>query len=154
MIYAGLKPGVDAPALRNAVQAGQTAEVLHSIHPQPGDCYFIPAGTVHALGAGLVVAEVQQSSDTTFRLFDWNRVDAAGKTRALHLDQAFEVIDFDRGPVHKQVPVRSEDGWQTLVQCPYFHLRELRATQAASRLVHFPSANEPTILMITSGPFN
>ncbi len=124
LIYAGLKPGVDAQSLREAVQAGQTAEVLHSIHPQPGDCFFIPAGTVHALGAGLVVAEVQQSSDTTFRLFDWNRVDPAGKTRALHLDQAFDVIDFDRGPVYKQVPTESKDGFRSLVDCAYFRLRE------------------------------
>ena len=125
--------------------------MLHSIQPQPGDCFFIPAGTVHALGAGLVVAEVQQSSDTTFRLFDWNRVDAAGKTRALHLDQAFEVIDFDRGPVQKQVPTVGSDGWKTLVECPYFRLREQDANGINARLITLQANNEPVILMVTRG---
>ena len=79
LVYAGLKPGVNETVLRDAMMAGQTDDVLHSFHPTPGDCVFIPAGTVHALGAGLLVAEIQQSSDTTFRLFDWNRVDGERK---------------------------------------------------------------------------
>ncbi len=151
VIYAGLKPGVGAQELREAVQAGQTAEVLHSIHPQPGDCYFIPAGTVHALGAGLVVAEVQQSSDTTFRLFDWNRVDAAGKTRQLHLEQALEVIDFARGPVSRQVPTVDSPHGRVLVDCDYFTLRELDTQATASRLATLSHHEEPLILMVTRG---
>ncbi|MCG8650784.1 MAG: class I mannose-6-phosphate isomerase, partial [Pirellulales bacterium] len=105
LVYAGLKSGVDHAALRRAVEAGQTQDVLHAFHPQPGDCLFIPAGTVHALGAGLLVAEIQQASDTTFRLFDWNRVAADGSSRALHIDQALEVTDYQRGPIQ---PRRSD----------------------------------------------
>jgi len=125
LVYAGLKPGVDQAALREAMMVGQTDEVLHSFHPQAGDCLFIPAGTVHALGAGLLVAEIQQSSDTTFRLFDWNRVDERGHARTLHVEQSLEVADYEKGPIE---PSRSEPmlvGWQTLVACEKFVFRSL-----------------------------
>ena len=72
-IYAGLKAGVTREDLRAALEAGTCEACLHQFEPQVGDCVFIRAGTVHALGAGLVIAEIQQASDTTFRLFDWNR---------------------------------------------------------------------------------
>jgi mannose-6-phosphate isomerase len=98
-IYAGLKPGVDRRQLAAAIEQGTCADCLHSFQPQPGDCAFIPAGTVHALGAGLLVAEIQQASDITYRLFDWNRVSPDGKPRQLHVEQGLAVIDFDRGPV-------------------------------------------------------
>jgi mannose-6-phosphate isomerase len=96
---------------------------LHSFEPSAGDCIFIPAGTVHALGAGLLVAEIQQASDTTFRLFDWNRVGADGKSRELHIDQALDVIDFDRGPVDAQSPQPTDQPHvQRLVDCDKFVL--------------------------------
>ncbi len=104
LIYAGLVPGTDRRALASAVAEGRCEEVLHRFEPRPGDCVFLPAGTVHALGAGLLVAEIQQSSNTTFRLYDWNRLGADGRPRPLHVEQALEVIDFDRGPVAPQGP--------------------------------------------------
>jgi len=103
-IYAGLKRGFDRHAFAREVSRGTTELCLHSYQPQVGDCLFIPAGTVHALGAGLVVAEIQQASDTTFRIFDWNRVGADGRPRQLHVEQALDVIDFERGPVVIQQP--------------------------------------------------
>lgn len=124
-LYAGLKPGVDRAELANAVANGQTEDCLHVLFPKPGDCVFIPAGTLHALGEGLLVAEIQQASDCTFRLFDWNRVDKDGKPRELHVDQAMEVIDFERGPVDFVTPAApSENGPRTLVQCDKFTLHE------------------------------
>lgn len=125
LIYAGLKPGVDRTGLAEAMAAGETDRVLHSFHPEPGDCVFIPAGTVHALGAGLVIAEIQQSSDTTFRLFDWNRVGADGKPRALHIEQSLAVSDYESGPVQAQKSDPSIHGWQQLVQCDKFSLWSL-----------------------------
>ena len=98
-IYAGLKPGVDRRQLAAAIEQGTCADCLHSFQPQPGDCVFLPAGTVHALGAGLLVAEIQQASDITYRLFDWNRVGPDGKPRALHVEQGLAAIDYGRGPV-------------------------------------------------------
>ena len=71
---------------------------------RPGDCVFIPAGTVHAIGEGILLAEVQQSSDLTFRLHDWGRLGADGQPRELHLEESLVCIDFDRGPVDPVVP--------------------------------------------------
>lgn len=127
ILYAGLKAGVDASALRAAIQAGSAEELLHRVHPQVGDCVFIPAGTVHAIGAGLLVAEIQQSSDTTFRLYDWNRVDETGHSRELHVEQGLEVTDFDSGPVQPRRASDGKSGWQSLVQCDSFHLQSLQS---------------------------
>lgn len=131
LIYAGLRAGIDRAALAEHISRGQTESALHCFAPAVGDCVFIPAGTVHALGAGLVIAEIQQSSDTTFRLFDWNRVDASGQSRPLHIESSLAVTDFDRGPVSPVTPVvnaGSPDGVtvETLVRCDKFTLR--RAT--------------------------
>ena len=121
VIYAGLKSGVDREQFAKLIENGETEKALHSFHPEPGDCVFIPAGTVHALGGGLLVAEIQQSSNTTFRLFDWNRTDANGKSRDLHIESSLEVTDFERGPVN---PVRNPvgAGVEELVSCDKFEL--------------------------------
>ncbi len=124
-VYAGLRPGVDRAMLQEAITTGQSEQVLHAFHPEPGDVIYIPAGTVHALGAGLLVAEIQQSSDTTFRLFDWNRVDADGNARPLHLEQGLEVSDYESGPVEPRRYDPTQTGWQTVVQSEKFLLRLL-----------------------------
>jgi mannose-6-phosphate isomerase len=126
LIYAGLKPGVDRRALGDAIRQGRCDECLASFHPHVGDCLFIPAGTVHALGAGLLVAEIQQSSDTTYRLFDWNRLGPDGQPRTLHIDEALAVIDYSRGPVPPQTPCPADQaGRQQLVNCDAFVLDRL-----------------------------
>ncbi len=127
VLYAGLKPTVSKIDLQEAIRSGNTEECLHQITPKAGDCVFIPAGTVHALGSGLIVAEIQQASDTTFRLFDWNRVDAEGKSRPLHIEQALEVIDFDRGPIEPTQNLAEASQETTLVQCDKFRLIRLTA---------------------------
>jgi mannose-6-phosphate isomerase len=138
-VYAGLLPGVDEAQLRRAVAAGTVAGCLHQFEPSPGDCLFLPAGTVHAVGGGVLMAEVQQTSDATFRLFDWNRRDANGQARKLHVEKAFACIDWKQGPVG---PVRAE-GYppspnhapgpvpvrQQLVDCPYFQLAYVRQAE-------------------------
>jgi mannose-6-phosphate isomerase len=126
LIYAGLKTGVDRELFKQAVDAGRTEEVLHSFHPSAGDVVFIPAGTVHALGAGLLVAEIQQSSDTTFRLFDWNRTNAAGNARPLHLQQGLDVTDYHSGPVAARRCEPAVIGWQAIVECDKFILQVLK----------------------------
>lgn len=120
-IYAGLKSGVDRSVLRDAIAAGTAEHCLHDLEPAVGDCLLIPAGTVHALGAGLVVAEIQQSSDTTYRLYDWNRVGPDGQPRQLHVEEALGVIDFDAGPISAQSaqPTGAEH-IQRLVTCDKF----------------------------------
>jgi mannose-6-phosphate isomerase len=120
-VYAGLRPGVDREQLAAAIEEGSCDRLLHSFHPRPGDCLFIPAGTVHALGNGLLVAEIQQSSDTTFRLFDWNRVGADGRPRPLHVEQGLAVTDFQRGPIEPQQAQPTDRPWVSrLVECEKF----------------------------------
>lgn len=133
-IYAGLNSNVTRDELSRRSRDGTVAECLHEFIPKPGDCLHIPAGTVHAVGGGVVMAEVQQTSDATFRLFDWNRVDAQGNTRTLHLDQALESIDFQRGPVHPVTPTPRNSPAigvtiERLTECPYFQID--RATLSA-----------------------
>lgn len=129
-IYAGLRPGIGEPELRRAIDTGHAADCLHSFTPQPGDFLFLPAGTVHAVGGGVLFAEVQQSSDATFRLFDWNRVDALGKPRKLHIDEGLTCINYTFGPVHpiraEGFPLATHSVLQPLVRCPYFELDFLR----------------------------
>jgi mannose-6-phosphate isomerase len=92
---------------------------------------FLPAGTVHAVGGGVLMAEIQQTSDATFRLFDWNRRDAKGQSRKLHIEESFASIHWDQGPV---APIRTaaDPGQerQTLVRCPYFDLELIRSHTA------------------------
>lgn len=98
-IFAGLNPGIGPAEFRRHIQEGTTGDCLHRFHPRVGDCLYIRAGTVHTLGGGVVVAEVQQSSDATFRLFDWNRRGPDGAPRPLHVEESLESIDWNAGPV-------------------------------------------------------
>ncbi len=97
--------------------------VLNKVPVQAGDMFFIPAGTVHAITAGLLLYEVQQNSDTTFRLYDWDRVDAAGKPRALHLQESEQVIDLRSHDKHRIAPLvlrRSTHEEEYRVACRHF----------------------------------
>ena len=93
-LYVGLRRGVTRGEFEQRIGDGSVAECFHRISVQDGDSMFLPSGRVHALGAGSVLFEIQQNSDTTYRVFDWNRVDASGKPRALHVAQSLESIDF------------------------------------------------------------
>jgi mannose-6-phosphate isomerase len=121
VMYAGLRPEVSPESFREALQSGCGDACLHRIAPREGDCIFIPAGTVHALGEGLVVAEIQQSSNVTFRLFDWNRTGSDGKPRPLHVEQGLAVTNFRLGPIEPQQTGETVDEGRTcLVSCDKF----------------------------------
>jgi mannose-6-phosphate isomerase len=125
-IYAGLREGVGREDLAAAIRAGTCADVLHSFIPVPGDCVFIPAGTVHAIGAGLLVAEIQQSSDVTYRLFDWNRIGPDGVPRPLHIEAGIEAVSRT-GPVGPATPEATSDpAVRRLVRCEFFSLDEVK----------------------------
>lgn len=148
VIYAGLKRGFDRDAFAREVARGTAELCLHRFEPKVGDCVFIPAGTVHALGAGLVVAEIQQASDTTFRLYDWNRVGPDGRPRPLHVDQALAVIDEHRGPMSPQTPAATnEPGVERLVACDKFVLD--RRTIAEPHALQ--TGGRPQIVAVLSG---
>lgn len=94
-LHAGLKSGVTRDSFAQQAREGTVAQAFHRHSLQSGDAMFLPSGRVHALGAGTVVFEVQQNSDTTYRVFDWNRLGLDGRPRELHLDQALNAIAFD-----------------------------------------------------------
>ena len=124
-IYAGLRAGISRDEFAASLRTGTCDRAIHSFTVHPGDCIFIPAGTVHAIGAGLMVAEIQQSSDVTFRLHDWNRVGLDGKARPLHVAQGLEATTH-LGPVAPVVPEPTDDpAVRRLVTCDYFVFDEV-----------------------------
>jgi mannose-6-phosphate isomerase len=126
-IYAGLRSGVDRRALQRELAAGTCDRCLHEFEPAVGDCVLLQAGTVHAIGAGLVIAEIQQASNTTYRLFDWNRVDADGQPRPLHVAESLETIDYALGPVGPSRPQPTDvPQRERLVACDKFVLDRWR----------------------------
>jgi mannose-6-phosphate isomerase len=125
-IYAGLKAGTTDADLRRALANGTVAQQLEGFTPKPGDSVFIEAGVVHSLGGDVVVFEIQQNSDVTFRLYDWGHVDEkTGKLRELQVNQAMECIDFAEGPVGRVTPVLESATpvkREQLFDCEYFQL--------------------------------
>ncbi len=93
-IYLGHRPGLDAKKLVDAAKQGTIDDWLLSIEPSAGDMISVPAGTLHAIGPGFVLLEIQQPSNTTFRVFDWNRLGLDGKSRELHLESAAQVVNY------------------------------------------------------------
>ena len=94
-IYAGLRENMARAQFEQALRSGTIAECVHSIPVKQGDAMFLPSGRFHSIGAGNVLIEIQQNSDTTYRVFDWNRVDDKGQPRSLHIEEALQCIDFD-----------------------------------------------------------
>jgi mannose-6-phosphate isomerase len=94
-LYVGLKRGCTRQEFKERIRNGSVADCFHRIRVQAGDVMFLPSGRVHALGAGVVIFEIQQNSDTTYRVFDWNRVGLDGKPRALHIEESLQSIDFE-----------------------------------------------------------
>jgi mannose-6-phosphate isomerase len=126
-VYSGFKDGTTADDFRAALANRTTPQTLHSFTPEPGDCVFLDAGTVHAVGADILLFEVQQTSDITYRLYDWDRVDKkTGQPRELHVEKGLACSTFHRGPCHAIEPSQRLIGtnreWELLVSCDYFTL--------------------------------
>jgi mannose-6-phosphate isomerase len=147
-VYAGLRPGVNRETLARKISIGETESCLHQFQPQVGDCIFIPAGTVHALGEGLLVAEIQQASDTTFRLYDWDRREADGRSRQLHIQEALEIADYEAGPIGPQTPLPTDDAARfRLVTCDKFVLERWSLNEPRT----IPAVDSCHLLAILSG---
>jgi mannose-6-phosphate isomerase len=134
-IFAGFKPGVTDADVVRAVEDGSFESLLVRFDAKVGECYFIPGGLVHAIGEGTSVFEVQQSSNTTFRLYDWGRLDANGNPRQLHVKEALAAMDLSLPP-----PVPGD-----FVECRYFTFRKvesgLLSADTRRRVVYCPSAD-------------
>jgi len=116
-IFAGLKRGVGRAEFERALDTGDVADKLHRIEVKPGDAIFIPSGRVHAIGAGNLIVEIQQNSDTTYRVFDWNRVGLDGKARQLHIQESLKSIDFNDVEPSLQTPTG-----ELIVKCDFFRI--------------------------------
>ena len=150
-IYAGLKEGITPKKFRSAVEHGFTEDALHSFEPKSGDCVFIRAGTMHAIGQGILVAEIQQSSDATFRIFDWNRVDDRGQPRPLHIEQGIKATDFERGPVRPESPrATGHENCSTLVECDKFVMQKWSLSEP-DKTVTLGGNDRFRILAVTQG---
>ena len=147
-LWAGFAEPVEQGAVEEALRSGSIERLLHRVEPEPGDCIFVPAGTVHAVGAGLLVAEIQQMSNSTFRLSDWGRVDAEGNPRPLHIEQGLQAIDFKSGPVQptRGLPTGTP-GVTRLVACEKFVLDHWQV-RGKHRI---ESDNRCLILTVTAG---
>jgi len=117
VIYKGLKQGVTKEQFAEAIEKGNVADMLAKVQVEKGECHFLPAGTAHAIGPGLLIAEIQMPSDTTYRVFDWNRVDEAGESRELHIKEALESIHFEASADNLSVTTIGR-----LVDCEYFRV--------------------------------
>jgi mannose-6-phosphate isomerase len=116
-IYVGLKSGTTRNDFESALASGGVADLLHRIPTQQDAFIFIPSGRLHSIGAGNLIFEIQQNSDTTYRVFDWNRLGLDGKPRAIHVEQSLRCIDF--GDLE---PTLGQCENETLVACNYFRV--------------------------------
>ena len=114
-LYVGLKSGVTRADFEQAIANGTVANCVHAITPQPGDSILIASGRLHAIGAGFLINEIQQNSDTTYRVFDWNRLGLDGKPRELHVAESLASIDFNDFE-----PTMDQPNGDTLASCEYF----------------------------------
>jgi mannose-6-phosphate isomerase len=118
-IFAGLKNGVTREEFEKALHDGHVAEKIHRIETKAGDVIFIPSGRIHAIGAGNVIVEIQQNSDTTYRVFDWNRVGLDGKPRELHIAESMQSIDF----ADFEPPLATPHG-EVVCECEFFRVEK------------------------------
>ena len=134
-IYTGLKRGVTRADFERKTREGTVADCFHVHHVTRGDTMFLPSGRVHALGGGSIIFEIQQNSDTTYRVFDWNRVGLDGKPRELHLEQSFAAIDFfDCEPPLVATPftgIIPGVSWRPLVRHGLFNIDQLKVAAGA-----------------------
>jgi len=149
-IYVGLREGTTEETLRTSIANDTVPELLNAIDVKIGECYYLPSGTCHALGAGVLVAEVQTPSDTTFRVWDWGRTG-----REMHVNQAMECIDFDAPSLTftQPEPLQSGDFLTThFVDTPFFSIERVEARVDTE--LELVVDETPVVLMVVEGHAN
>jgi mannose-6-phosphate isomerase len=151
-IYKGLVAGVTREQFKSAIEADTVMQLVNRIPVKVGHCHYLPSGTVHALGAGVLVAEVQTPSDTTFRVYDYKRIDeTTGKPRKLHVPEALACIDFSGQPEPRQSRSHVAGLFTTvsrLVTCDYFKLEKVRFTEGVEEPVPY---DQPVVWIMLEG---
>lgn len=143
-LYVGLKQGVSRSDFEQAIANGSVADCVHAVTPKPGDSIFIASGRLHAIGAGFLIHEIQQNSDTTYRVFDWNRMGLDGKPRELHVPESMASIDF-----HDFEPGMDQPVGDTLASCPYFKT-DLKSLKAGEEITN-PDPSRFSIISVVEG---
>jgi mannose-6-phosphate isomerase len=146
----GFVRSVDPDEVRGAIEDGSIDDLLRRVPVAAGDVIHNPAGTVHAIGAGTTVYELQQASDLTYRMWDHGRLGADGRPRELHLEDALAVADLSGGGRARVDPREGPDGWTTRVACPFYALEEAGGDDAPFELVG-DTAGALQLLTLTSG---
>jgi len=150
-LYVGLKRGVTRLEFEEKLRNGHVAECFHRVSVRAGDAMFLPSGRVHAIGEGLVIFEVQQNSDTTYRVFDWNRVGLDGKPRALHIRESLESLnfnDFEPPLIRAEFSGAVAKEMRPLVNDPLFNVTACKLTQGVSDAL---PANKMQIIAVLTG---
>lgn len=150
-VLVGLKPGITAEKFKRAIADGTAEDLLEHVPMRPGDVIFVPAGTAHTIGGGLVLCEIQQHSDITYRVYDYNRRDAQGRLRDLHIEKALQVIRFGEQSGGKVDPVRISRGAVTetyFVTCRYFATEKW---EFAERIASTTSSEHFDLLIFLEG---
>jgi mannose-6-phosphate isomerase len=143
-LYVGLKEGVTHDAFERGLDQGATASQVHALSPQAGEFIFIPSGRLHAIGAGLLIFEIQQNSDTTYRVFDWNRMGLDGKPRQLHIEESMQCIDFS-----DVEPTMTPAQGDLLVDCEFFNVQKKSIPQGGATTI--TSNGEFAIVAVAAG---
>jgi len=143
-LYVGLKAGVSRGDFEAAIREGTVMNCVHSLTPRPGDSIFIPMGRLHAIGGGFLIHEIQQNSNTTFRVFDWNRPGLDDKPRDLHIAESLASIDFD-----DHEPAMDPPRGEVLAECRHF--KTTRKVLAAGDAVGNPDDGRFSILVVVAG---
>ncbi len=149
-LYAGFTREVPADRFEQLLQSGEIMQYMRAYQVEAHDVFYLPAGVVHSIGKGMIVAEVQQSSDVTFRMFDYNRVDKVGQKRPLHIAEAKQAIDMELNLRQCQVMYdKAEQGIIPLIESPYFSVNRIVNMGCFTRdLSHFDSC---MIYLLISG---
>ena len=132
-IYTGFSNPVSRGSYMNAVKNNTIGDLLNTESADPGDTFFTPAGRIHAIGAGIVLAEIQQTSDITYRIYDWGRKDKNGKSRDLHTDLALDAIDFSQTGKSKIISELHKNKSENLVRCRYFDTNIIQFNEHIAR---------------------
>ena len=148
-IIVGFKEDSNANEYVEKLKSNDLLSILDSVNVKEGDVFFLETGTVHAIGAGLVVAEIQQTSDITYRIYDFDRVDAQGNTRELHVDLALEAINYEKVETHKEY-LEEENQSNSIVNCPYFTTNFIPLTDTINIS---KTGNSFTVYMCIDGAF-
>ena len=142
-LYVGFKKGVTREDFGASLSEGSVADKVHAITPSPGESIFIPSGRLHAIGAGFLIYEIQQNSDTTYRVFDWNRLGLDGQPRQLHVEKSMRSINFD-----DIEPGMDQPNGPVIAQCEHFVVEEHDVPSGAS--ISNPG-DQFSILTVVSG---